>query len=255
MSDALQDYFTRVGRYPLLSREQEVELAQKIENGDQRAKDKMIQSNLRLAISIAKKFQSKGCSLEDLIQESNLGLIKAIERFDWRKGFKFSTYAYWWIKQSVRTHVANQSSDIKLPSHTRNILWKMNEMIKDYEEEFNQKPSYKEVSEALGVPVSTLMSMIKCSSQISLDSNVKDRSGGSGRKISEMVPDDNSKNIDEILDSIKIKAAMRKALLKLTCREENIIRLRFGISEDLSAKDSYFQISQEELEKIKEDSQ
>tara|TARA_B100001057_G_C22863723_1_gene955634 strand:+ start:1066 stop:1833 length:768 start_codon:yes stop_codon:yes gene_type:complete len=252
MSDALQDYFTRVGKYPLLSREQEVELAQKIENGDQRAKDKMIQSNLRLAISIAKKFQSKGCSLEDLIQESNLGLMKAIDRFDWRKGFKFSTYAYWWIKQSVRTHVANQSSDIKLPSHTRNILWKMNEMIKDYEEEFNQKPSYKEVSEALGVPVSTLMSMIKCSSQISLDSNVKDRSGGHGRKISEMVPDNQANNIDEILDSIKIKAAMRKALLKLTSREENIIRLRFGISEDASNKDSFFKISEEELTKIKE---
>lgn len=253
MSDALQDYFTRVGKYPLLSREQEVELAQKIENGDQRAKDKMIQSNLRLAISIAKKFQTKGCSLEDLIQESNLGLIKAIERFDWRKGFKFSTYAYWWIKQSVRTHVANQASDIKLPSHTRNILWKMNEMIKEYEEEFDQKPTYSEISEALGIPVSTLMSMIKCSSQVSLDANVKDRSGGSGRKIAEMVPDKRSNNIDEILDSIKIKEAMRKALLKLTSREENIIRLRFGISEDVSTKDNFFKITADELSKIKED--
>lgn len=255
MSEALQDYFTRVGQYPLLSREQEVELAQKIENGDKRAKDKMIQSNLRLAISIAKKFQSKGCSLEDLIQESNMGLIKAIDRFDWRKGFKFSTYAYWWIKQSVRTHVANQASDIKLPSHTRNILWKMNEMIKEYEDEFNQKPSYAEISEALGVPVSTLMSMIKCSSQISLDSNVKDRSGGQGRRISDMVPDNRGSDIDEILDSVKIKEAMRKALLKLTSREENIIRLRFGISEDVVEEGSFFSITKEELKKIKEGAQ
>ena len=255
MSEALQDYFVKVGKYPLLTREQEIDLAKKIEAGDSRAKNKMIQSNLRLAISIAKKFQTKGCSLEDLIQESNLGLIKAIERFDWRKGFKFSTYAYWWIKQSVRTHVANQASDIKLPSHTRNILWKMNEMIKEYDEEFGQKPTYAEISEALNIPVSTLMSMIKCSSQVSLDANVKDKAGGSGRKISEMVPDRRSDNIDEILDSIKIKEAMRKALLKLTSREENIIRLRFGISEDVTEKDSFFKISKDELSKIKEDAQ
>ena len=93
MSEALQTYFTRVGRYPLLTREEEVELAKKIESGDRHAKDRMIQSNLRLAISVAKKYQSKGSSLEDLIQESNMGLIKAVDRFDWRRGFKFSTYA------------------------------------------------------------------------------------------------------------------------------------------------------------------
>ncbi len=251
MSEALQAYFSRVGDYPLLTREQEVELAKKIEKGDRTAKDRMIQSNLRLAISIAKKYQSKGCSLEDLIQESNMGLLKAVDRFDWRKGFKFSTYAYWWIKQSVRTHVANQASDIKLPAHTRNLLWKMNEMIRDYEDQFNQKPSYKEVSEALGIPAATLMSMIKCSSQTSLDANIKDRSGGSGRKISETVADERHSNIEDVLDSVKIKKAMRLALSNLTNREENIIRLRFGIGTSKRESNKIFNLSKEELNKIK----
>jgi len=254
MSEALQTYFTRVGRYPLLTREEEVELAKKIESGDRHAKDRMIQSNLRLAISVAKKYQSKGCSLEDLIQESNMGLIKAVDRFDWRRGFKFSTYAYWWIKQSVRTHVASQASDIKLPAHTRNLLYKMNVMIKEYEDEFGQKPSYEEVSVALGIPPSTLMSMIKCSSQTSLDANIKDRSGGSGRKIAEVVADNRSPNVEDLLDSVKIKGVMRKALTSLTCREENIIRLRFGIGESTPDDTDNFKISNSELNKIKKDS-
>lgn len=251
MSEALQEYFSKVGKYPLLSREEEVTLAKKIEAGDNRAKNKMIESNLRLAISIAKKFQQKGCSLEDLIQESNMGLMKAVERFDWRKGFKFSTYAYWWIKQSVRTHIASQASDIKLPAHTRNLLYKMNQLIREYEDEFGQKPSIEEVAELLNVPMKTLLSLIKCSNQLSLDKNIKDKSGGAGRKISEIIPDNNAINIDDLLDSIKIKKAMSEALQSLTSREENIIRLRFGINEFPESEKKNFVMSKEEIKKAR----
>ncbi len=253
MSESLQTYFTTVGKYPLLTREEEVELAKKAEAGDHRARNRMIQSNLRLAISVAKKYQQKGCSLEDLIQESNMGLIKAVNRFDWRKGFKFSTYAYWWIKQSVRTHIASQATDIKLPAHTRNLLFKMNSMIKEYEDQFNQKPTFEEVSEALGVPVSTLMSMIKCSSQSSLDAKIRDRSGSYGRTVAEVIPDNRSPHVEDLLDSVKIKAVMRKALKNLTAREENIIRLRFGIGEDNTTAED-FTFSPEEANKIMENS-
>jgi len=252
MSEALQEYFLKVGKYPLLTKEEEVSLAKKIEAGDLRAKNKMIESNLRLAISIAKKYQQKGCSLEDLIQESNLGLMKAVERFDWRKGFKFSTYAYWWIKQSVRTHIASQSADIKLPAHTRNVLYKMNQIIRDYEDDFGQKPALEEVASALSVPVSTLLSLIKCSNQLSLDKSIKDKSGGTGRKISEIIPDNNAINIDDLLDSVKIKKAMSEALLSLTSREENIIRLRFGIGDCVDNQKSDFLMSKEEINQIKE---
>ena len=251
MSEALQTYFTKVGKYPLLTREQEIDLAKKIEAGDSRAKNKMIQSNLRLAISIDKKYQSKACSLEDLIQESNIGLIKAVHRFDWRKGFKFSTYAYWWIKQSVRTHVASQASDVKLPAHTRNLLWKMNEMIKEYEDEFGQRPSYDEVSDALGIPTSTLMSMIKCSTQMSLDASIRDRSGGAGRKIAEIIPDNEATSVEDLLDSVKIKGVMRNALKSLTSREENIIRLRFGIGESADEPEGHFSLSTAEVKEIR----
>ena len=121
----LAQFFTEVGKRDLLTAEQEVQLSQRIENGDMVARNQMIEANIRLAISIAKQYSKTGCSLEDLIQESSLGLIKAVDRFDWRRGFKFSTYAVWWIRQAIRKHVAAQSGAIKLPTHARGLLWKV----------------------------------------------------------------------------------------------------------------------------------
>ena len=115
-SDMLENYFKNVGRHQLLTREQEVELAQRIEKGDALARQIMIESNLRLAISVAKKYSRYGSDLEDLIQESNIGLMKAVEKFDWRRGFKFSTYACWWIKQSVTRHLTADNTLLKVPS-------------------------------------------------------------------------------------------------------------------------------------------
>jgi len=125
MDPSLSAYYTHSGKFDILTREQEIALAQRIEQGDKSAKDMMIESNLRLAISIAKKYSRYGSNLEDLIQESNIGLIKAVEKFDWRKGFKFSTYASWWIKQSVRRHVTDTSSNIRVPAHTTALAWRI----------------------------------------------------------------------------------------------------------------------------------
>ena len=118
MSNLLRTYFDEVGRSNLLTREEEVELSKKIEKGDPLARQKLIESNLRLAVSIAKKYQNFGCDLPDLIQESNIGLMKAVEKFDWRRGFRFSTYATWWIRQSVRRHVTANSSTIRWAQST-----------------------------------------------------------------------------------------------------------------------------------------
>ena len=149
MSKNMQDFFESVGKTNLLTREEEVELSKLIEMGDQKARDKMIRANIRLAISIAKNYANKGVDLEDLIQESSLGLIKAVDRFDWRKGFKFSTYACWWIKQAVRQHVAAQSGAIKLPSYARGTLWKMKEVAEEYQKEFGVEPTHQEIADLL----------------------------------------------------------------------------------------------------------
>ncbi len=162
MSKNLQSFFKSVGKTDLLTREEEVELSKRIEAGDMSARDRMIRANIRLAISIAKNYSDKGVDLEDLIQESSLGLIKAVDRFDWRKGFKFSTYACWWIKQAVRQHVASHSGSIKLPAYARGTLWKMKAMSDEYNKEFGVSPSQQELADLLGTSLGTLQSLIKC---------------------------------------------------------------------------------------------
>ena len=230
---ALQGFFKDVGKNNLLTREEEVELSQKMEAGDTRARQKMINSNLRLAISIAKKYQNRGCDLEDLIQESSIGLIKAVDRFDWRKGFKFSTYACWWIKQAVRRHVASHGSSVRLPSYAKNVMWKIKNATEEYEKEFGVKPTQDELADILCVSRATLDSIIECSgSPISMDSPAGYRSGEGGRLIGEMIEDTTAISPDEVLDRQCIKQTIVKALGTLTEREEKILRLRFGIADD-----------------------
>ena len=253
MQDTIKLFFDDVGRRNLLSREEEVELSQKIEKGDKAARRKMIESNIRLAISIAKKYQNKGCPLEDLIQESNIGLMKAVDRFDWRRGFKFSTYACWWIKQAVRRHIASHSSSIRLPSHAKSLFWKMKISSEAYEEEFGVPPSQEELAELLGVTLSTLKAVIACASTpMSLDkrTSYNGSSGPSdGRKLADVIADENADPAQKI-DKEKIVMLVRGALQTLDEREEKIIRLRFGISED-PTNHYKFPISEKELSKIK----
>ena len=230
-SDMLENYFKNVGKHQLLTREQEVELAQRIEKGDDLARQIMIESNLRLAISVAKKYSRYGSDLEDLIQESNIGLMKAVEKFDWRRGFKFSTYDCWWIKQSVKQHIASQSGTIKLPSYAKNTLWKMKKMKEEYEEEFGVSPSDQEVADLLGTSVSTLNSLIKCSStMVNLDSSAY-RGDDGNRTMHEILIDNSIENVEREMDKQRLIKAIKAALKDLTPREEAVLRMRFGISE------------------------
>lgn len=232
MAKSLQPFFSAVGKTKLLTREEEVELSKKIEKGDRRARDRMIRANIRLAISIAKKYADKGSSMEDLVQESSMGLIKAVDRFDWRKGFKFSTYACWWIKQAVRQHIASHSGAIKLPSYAKNTLWKMKKIKEDYEEEFGVPPSDQEVADLLGTSPATLDSLIKCSTtMVNLDASAY-RGDDGKRTMHEVLIDDNSiDNIERELDREKLIEVIKSALDDLTPREEAVLRLRFGITE------------------------
>ena len=232
MASDLKTYFEAVGRTPLLTRQEEVELSKRIESGDQRARDKMIRANIRLAVSVAKKYANKGCDLEDLIQESSLGLIKAVDRFDWRKGFKFSTYAYWWIKQSVRQHIAAQSGSIKLPAYARGTLFKMRQLAEEYEEEFGVAPTQQEVADLLGTSLNTLQSLIKsATATVSLDGSAFQSDPESNKSMHEMLIDDSLPDMDNEIDKNYLANVVRDALTNLSPREETVLRLRFGISE------------------------
>ena len=231
MKSSLDLYFKSAGGHKILTREQEVELAKRIEAGDATARSIMIESNLKLAISIAKMYAKYGGSLEDLIQESNIGLIKAVEKFDWRKGFKFSTYASWWIKQAVTRSLTNNSSQVKIPSHTLSNARKVWKVQKEYRENFGSEPTEAEIGEILGLSqkhVSQALKGIKAKYAKSIDERV----GEEGNKtFGDTLPDENVKSLDVILDNEKIRKVIINSLSSLTKREELVLRLRFGISE------------------------
>ena len=256
-TDTLKLFFKDVGKSKLLTKDEEVTLAKLIEQGDKRARDRMINANIRLAISIAKKYQNKGCPLEDLIQEANIGLMKAVDRFDWRRGFKFSTYGCWWIKQAVMRHIASHSQQIRLPSHAKGMLWKMKQVAAEYEEEFGVPPNQKELAELLGVTHETMKSIIAAAgTPLSIDDKIryKGSSGSSeGRSLADVIPDDNAVCPSVKLDREKIVEVVRKSLHTLSDREEKIIRLRFGISDDVTDHGT-FPITQKQVNFLEEES-
>jgi len=231
----LDQYMKGVTKSKLLTKEEEIALSQKIESGDLAARSRMIESNLRLAISIAKKYHRSGSSnLEDLIQESNIGLMKAVDRFDWRKGFKFSTYACWWIKQSVRRYLTDHSHDIKVPSHTFSLAYKIKRLVQEYEEEFGVYPSSEEIAAILGVSESLVKAgeaAINAQKITSMDTPVNH--DGTSMLFHETIADNSEFDIDEALDRERIANLIRDSMASLSPREEKILRLRFGVYEHI----------------------
>jgi RNA polymerase primary sigma factor len=235
MSDILTQYFKQVGRHKLLTKQEEIMLAKKIEAGDDSAREKMINSNLRLAISIAKKYYKSGCSMEDLIQESNIGLMKAVEKYDWRKGYKFSTYACWWIRQAVTRHISTHKSTVRIPSHAVSISKNIHKMVQEYEEEFGTVPTIEEICESLGVSekmAKASLDSIKMRYLVSLDKEISFNDGGT-RTLADIIPDENSLAFEEEMDNAALKDIIISCFQGLSKREEQVIRLRFGIIDNL----------------------
>ena len=245
-------FFKEVGKHKLLTREDESELAKRVEAGDKSARARMIESNFRLAISIAKRYSSRGCDMEDLIQESNIGLIRAVDRFDWRRGVKFSTYATWWIKQSVRRLVTESSSSVKMPASANAFYYQSQLMIRDYTEEFGYPPTDDEVAIYMGCSVESYRMLINTfKNPISLDAKIDSSQDGSSRTLKETIADTDAETAEEIIDREKIVAVIRKALTSLTPREEKVMRLRFGITEE-PTNHNRFPITEEEIIKLDE---
>ncbi len=232
-SDTLQLFLNEIGRYPLLTAAQEVELAQRNERGDERAKEQMINSNLRLVVSIAKRYQGHSLSLLDLIQEGIIGLIRATEKFDWRKGFKFSTYATWWIKQAVQRGVANKARTIRIPVHVvereQKVLRAERELIARNE----RTPTDEEIAAHAKLPVGQVREVRRAARAVaSLDKPVGDDESAA---LGELVAAEGL-HPDEQVEVELTHRALRRAIADLPEREQAIVKLRYGFDGDPEPK-------------------
>jgi len=227
-TDALQLFLNEAGRYKLLTAEEEVELAKRIERGDKEAKDLMINSNLRLVVSIAKRYQGHGLSLLDLIQEGIIGLIRAVEKFDYRKGFKFSTYATWWIRQAVQRGVANKSRTIRIPVHIVEREQKLARAERELVVQLGRQPTDQELAKAAKLPLKQVREVRQAARAVtSLDKPIGDDAGTYGDLFaSQQVETD-----EEVEISLR-EETLRKALADLPEREREVLQLRYGLNGD-----------------------
>ena len=225
-TDALQLFLNEAGRYALLTAAEEVELAKRIERGDKEAKDRMVNSNLRLVVSIAKKYQGHGLSLLDLIQEGIIGLIRAVEKFDWRRGFKFSTYATWWIRQAVQHGVANKSRTIRIPVHIVERETKISRAERDLTAKLGRPPTEEEVAKAAKLPLKQVREVRQAARAVtSLDKPI----GSEGDStFGDLFKDEHGEFEEEVHVSLE-QETLHRVLEKLPERERDVLTLRYGL--------------------------
>jgi RNA polymerase primary sigma factor len=228
-TDALQLFLNEAGRYQLLTAAEEVELAKRVERGDKEAKDRMVNSNLRLVVSIAKRYQGHGLSLLDLIQEGIIGLIRAVEKFDYRKGFKFSTYATWWIRQAVQRGVANKSRTIRIPVHIVEREQKISRAERDLLTRLGRVPTEAEVAKAAKLPLKQVREVRQAARAVtSLDKPVGEDSGAS---YGDLLASEQAAVEEEVEVGLR-EETLRRAIEGLTEREQAILTLRYGLGKD-----------------------
>ena len=252
-SASLDKYLQEIGREELVSPEEEVELAQRIRKGDQRALEKLTRANLRFVVSVAKQYQNQGLSLPDLINEGNLGLIKAAEKFDETRGFKFISYAVWWIRQSILQALAEQSRIVRLPLNQVGSLNKINKALSKFEQENERQPSSEELSEMIDVPKDKISDTLRVSGRhVSVDAPFVE---GEDNSLLDVLVNDDSPIADRTLINESLSTEVERALSTLTERERDIIKLFFGINtqemtlEEIGEK---FGLTRERVRQIKE---
>lgn len=226
-SASLDKYLQEIGREDLITVEDEVELAGRIRNGDRKALEKLTRANLRFVVSVAKQYQNQGLSLPDLINEGNLGLIKAAEKFDETRGFKFISYAVWWIRQSILQALAEQSRIVRLPLNQVGSLNKINKAFQRFEQEHERKPSAEELAEELDIPIDKIADTLKMSGRhVSVDAPFVE---GEDNCLIDVMVNEDSPNADRGLINESLSKEIDRALGTLTTREADIIRKFFGI--------------------------
>lgn len=250
--DPVHLYLKEIGNYPLLSMADEVVLAKRIEDGDESAKQQLAESNLRLVVSIAKRYVGRGLSFLDLIQEGNLGLIKAVEKFDYSKGYKFSTYATWWIRQAITRSIADQSRTIRIPVHMSEVINKTYRISRNLLQDLGREPTEQELSDALNLPIEKVREILKVSADpISLDTPIGEEDDS---HLGDFIRDDTVMGPEEAASYSALKDQIIRLLDTLTEREQKVLILRFGLqdgrSRTLEEVGKEFNVTRERIRQI-----
>ena len=229
IDDPVKVYLQEIGRVPLLTPDEEVDLAVRISNGDEAAKKRLSEANLRLVVSIAKRYLGRGMQFLDLIQEGNLGLIKAVEKFDYTKGFKFSTYATWWIRQAITRAIADQARTIRIPVHMVETINKVIRVSRQLLQELGHDPTPEETAEEMNMPVERVREIMKIAQEpVSLETPIGEEEDS---HLGDFIPDEDASEPAEAASFTLLKEQLVEVLSTLTPREEKVLKLRFGIED------------------------
>jgi len=250
--DPVKQYLKEIGNYPLLTIAEEIELAKRIETGDEHAKKLLAESNLRLVVSIAKRYVGRGLSFLDLIQEGNLGLIKAVDKFDYNKGYKFSTYATWWIRQAITRSIADQSRTIRIPVHMSEVINKTYRVSRTLLQELGREPTEQELAQALDMPAEKVREILKISADpISLDTPIGEEDDS---HLGDFIKDDRVMGPEEAASYAVLQDQISNLLDTLTDRERRVLMLRFGLkdgrSRTLEEVGKEFNVTRERIRQI-----
>ncbi|MFH0886966.1 MAG: RNA polymerase sigma factor RpoD [bacterium] len=252
VDDTVRMYLREIGKHPLLTAQEEVDFAKKIRQGDERAKHRLVNSNLRLVVSIAKKYTGRGMLFLDLIQEGNLGLIRAVEKFDHRKGYKFSTYATWWIRQAITRSIADQARTIRVPVHMVETINKLRKVSRNLLQELGRKATEEEIAKKARISVDKVREIIKVSQvPLSLEMPVGDEDSS---KLGDFVEDAGIQAPDDIVFQGLLREDLEEVMFSLSDREKTVLKLRFGLDDGhprtLEEVGKVFNVTRERIRQI-----
>lgn len=252
LKDPIKMYLREIGKIPLLTPSQERELARRAQAGNERAKRKLVESNLRLVVSIAKRYIGRGLPFLDLIQEGNIGLLKAVDKFDWRKGYKFSTYATWWIRQAITRAIADQARTIRIPVHMVETINKLNRLTREYYQKYGEQPSMDELAKLMDRPVDKIEEILQASKEtVSLEAPVGEDEDST---VGDFVADENIASPKKEAMRMLMREELEKVLKTLNPREAMVLKMRYGLldgkAKTLEEVGQYFNVTRERIRQI-----
>ncbi|MCD6462279.1 MAG: RNA polymerase sigma factor RpoD [Thermotogae bacterium] len=252
LKDPIKMYLKEIGKIPLLTPAKERELAQRAQKGDKKAREQLINANLRLVVSIAKRYVGRGLSFLDLIQEGNTGLLRAVEKFDYKKGYKFSTYATWWIRQAITRAIADQARTIRVPVHMVETINKMNKVIREYLQEHGDYPTVEELAKITGKPVEKVEEILQAAKEtVSLESTI---GGDDDSTMGDILPDENATSPEESAVTMLVREEIEKIFNTLNSREKAVLKMRYGLidgkAKTLEEVGQIFNVTRERIRQI-----